>query len=127
MKPVVARGREREPVERERYTEERCHILESWNDASDPDLSIARARVEPGVTTALHILDVDERYVILSGRGQVEVEGLPPSEVEPGDVVVIPAGRSQRIQNLGSSDLVFLCLCTPRFVPEHYRTREEEP
>jgi mannose-6-phosphate isomerase-like protein (cupin superfamily) len=127
MRPVVARGRERDPAERERYTEERCHIFETWNDASDPGLSIARARVEPGVTTALHSLDVDERYVILSGRGRVEVEGIPPSEVEGGDVIAIPAGRTQRIQNLGSTDLVFLCLCTPRFAPEHYRNREKLP
>lgn len=124
MKPAVARGRAGELAERERYTQERCHIFEAWNDASDPNLSIARARVEPGTTTALHTLDVDERYFVLSGRGQVEVEGLAPTDVEPGDVVVIPAGRSQRIRNPGPADLLFLCLCTPRFEPEHYRDEE---
>jgi mannose-6-phosphate isomerase-like protein (cupin superfamily) len=105
---------------REHVTEERCHILESWNDARDPDVAIARARVEPGVTTARHILEVDERYVITSGHGRVEVDGLEASEVEPGDVVVIPAGRAQRITNTGEADLVFLCICTPRFQQRHY-------
>lgn len=127
MKPVVASVRERELATRERFTSERCHIFESWNDASDPGLSIARARVEPGVVTALHTLDVDERYFVLSGRGRVEVEGLAPTDVGPGDVVVIPAGRTQRIRNLGETDLLFLCLCTPRFAPEHYRDRETTP
>jgi mannose-6-phosphate isomerase-like protein (cupin superfamily) len=127
MKPFVARVREHDLATRERFTKERCHIFESWNDASDPQLSIARARVEPGVITALHTLDVDERYVILSGRGRVEVEGLSPLEVEEGDVIVIPAGRTQRIENRGPTDLLFLCLCTPRFAPEHYRDREGEP
>lgn len=104
----------------ERYTEERCYILESWNDPRDPDVAIARARVEPGVTTALHVLEVDERYIITSGRGRVEVEGVEPTDVEAEDVVVIPAGRSQRITNTGDADLVFLCICTPRFEQRHY-------
>ena len=33
------------------FAEEGCHILESWNDADDPQCSIARARVAPGRTT----------------------------------------------------------------------------
>lgn len=109
---------------RERYTEERCHILESWNDRLDPDVAIARARVEPGVTTARHVLEVDERYVILSGHGSVEVEGLEATEVEAGDVVVIPAGRAQSITNTGETDLVFYCVCTPRFEQRHYHDVE---
>jgi mannose-6-phosphate isomerase-like protein (cupin superfamily) len=31
------------------------------------------------------------------------------------DVVTIPAGVSQRIHNVGDTDLIFLCVCTPRF------------
>ena len=104
----------------ERYTDERCHILESWNDPRDPDVAIARARVEPGVTTARHVLEVDERYLITSGQGRVEVEGLEATDVSAGDVVVIPAGRAQRIANTGESDLVFYCVCTPRFEQRHY-------
>jgi len=38
-------------------TAERCYIVETWNNSEDPALSIARARVEPGVTTAWHWLD----------------------------------------------------------------------
>lgn len=38
------------------YTEERCWILESWNEEQDPAVSVARARVEPGVKTQLHML-----------------------------------------------------------------------
>lgn len=108
----------------ETFTEERCFILETWNDPSDPDVSLARARVPPGGTTALHALRVDERYIVLSGSGRVEVEGLPPTEVGAGDVVVIPSGRSQRITNRGAEDLVFYCLCTPRFESRHYEDRE---
>ena len=104
----------------ESSTAERCFVLESWNDESDPAVSIARARVAPGVTTQLHSLDVDERYVIVAGGGEVEVGGAPTAEVAPGDVVVIPAGVPQRITNNGEEDLVFYCICTPRFRPDGY-------
>lgn len=101
-------------------TPERCHILE-MDAPGDEDLSLARARVEPGVTTAWHSLTgVDERYVIVAGYGCVEVGDDGPTRVETGDVVSIPAGIPQRITNTGESDLLFLCICTPRFTPECY-------
>ena len=58
---------------------------------------------------------VDERYLIISGKGRVEVDGILPTEVETGDLVVIPAGKNQRIENIGDTDLLFYCICTPRF------------
>ena len=103
------------------YTAERCHILELSNAPDDPDGSIARARVEPGATTRRHRLNgVAERYVLLAGRGRAEIGGLPPQDVGPGDVILIPPGAPQRIANLGPTDLVFLAICTPRFRPEDY-------
>ena len=102
-------------------TEERCSILEMSNSTRDEALSIARARVEPGVTTAWHrVVETAERYVILEGEGRVEVEGLDPEAVGVGDVVIIPPNARQRIANTGTSDLIFLALCTPRFRPERY-------
>ena len=106
----------------EYFFDEGCYILELSNSSADPDVSIARARVKPGVTTKLHRLDgVVERYVILSGTGQVEVDGIPPKLVSAGDVVIIPALCSQRITNSGSEDLVFLAICTPRFTNAIYQ------
>jgi mannose-6-phosphate isomerase-like protein (cupin superfamily) len=105
----------------EYFFDEGCHITEWWNSPDDEQASIARARVEPGVTTKRHRLKgVTERYVILEGNGRVEVGNLAPETVGPGDVVVIPPGVSQRITNTGSSDLVFLAICTPRFTPASY-------
>ena len=52
------------------YTPEKCHISELVNTPDDPDVSIARARVEPGTTTRWHRLaGTIERYYIVSGRG----------------------------------------------------------
>lgn len=108
------------------WTAERCYIVELSNSADDPGVSVARARVEPGITTSLHRLrGVDERYVIVEGRGRVEVGQELAAEVSPGDVVWIPRDTGQRITNLGDSDLVFLCVCTPRFTPECYEDLED--
>lgn len=102
-------------------TEERCCILEMSNSPADEELSIARARVAPGITTAWHRVEgTTERYVILEGQGRVEVEGLDPETVAVGDVVIIPPNARQRIANTGTVDLLFLALCTPRFRQECY-------
>jgi mannose-6-phosphate isomerase-like protein (cupin superfamily) len=112
----------------EYYTDERCHIVEVSNTADDPAASIARARVEPGVTTRWHrLLDTTERYVIVSGVGEVEVGDLPPRTLSAGDVVVIPPRCRQRIRNAGVVDLVFLAICTPRFTQAAYRDAEGDP
>jgi mannose-6-phosphate isomerase-like protein (cupin superfamily) len=105
----------------EYYFEERCFITEWLNSPSDEEVSVAKARVEPGVTTRLHRLkDVTERYIILKGKGLVEVGELPPTKVGSGDVVLIPPGIPQRITNIADSDLIFLAVCTPRFTKDAY-------
>ncbi len=105
----------------EYYFEEGCFILELANSTADPDVSIARARVRPGVTTKLHRLKgVVERYVILSGAAEVEIGGLEPQHLAMGDVVIIPPFCAQRITNIGTDDLLFLAICSPRFTKNVY-------
>ena len=117
MKEAVRRARPGD----EYAIPEGCLILELSNSEADPDLSVARARVAPGVTTQWHRLrDIAERYVILEGEGRAEIGGLAPQEVRPGDVVLIPASCRQRIANTGPGNLVFLALCTPRFRQDAY-------
>jgi mannose-6-phosphate isomerase-like protein (cupin superfamily) len=112
-------------LNQEFQTPERCYILEVSNDNNDECVSIARARVEPGVTTALHYLQgVAERYVITAGAGRMEVGGMDPQEVAAGDVVIIPPDTSQRITNIGNEDLIFYCICTPPFKPDCYKSLE---
>ena len=108
--------------ETETYIEEGCYIVELQNSAADADCSIARARVAPGATTRLHSLNgILERYVILEGQGEVIIGDQPPQSVHELDVVNIPAGVPQSICNTGHADLIFLCICTPRFVTEKYQ------
>lgn len=122
MRPLVLRH---DPA-REYFFREGCFITELSNGEHDPAVSLARARVEPGRTTAWHALrGTTERYVILAGQGLVEVGNLPPRQVAPFDVVFIPPGCRQRIANTGPDDLVFLAVCSPRFTPEAYIHLEE--
>ena len=107
------------------WTSERCYILERLNDPGVPGMSLARCRVEAGVTTQLHSLSVAEIYVITKGCGRMEVNGEDGFEVKAGDSVSIDAGESQRITNIGMQDLVFECVCMPRFYPECYQSLEE--
>jgi mannose-6-phosphate isomerase-like protein (cupin superfamily) len=107
---------------KEFFTNERCHILELLDnhDTTKP-LSIARARVEPGVTTAWHRLsEITEYYYILSGRGFMEIEEEDGFEVGINDVVSIPPNSAQRIQNISDEDLIFLAICNPPFTDSNY-------
>lgn len=112
MEPLIVKQNEQE----EYYTNERCFIKELLNGDEDPGLSYALARVEPGVTTVLHSLKgISERYLVISGEGIMEVGTLPPTPVGPGDLVLIPPDIPQRITNNGPVDLIFCCICAPRF------------
>ncbi len=122
MHPTIRRA----DPQAEYYFKEGCFILELSNTPNDPAVSIARARVIPGTTTRRHrLLGITERYVILDGHGRVEVGDRDPQPVAPGDVVIIAPGRTQRITNTGTGDLVFLAICTPRFSADAYQDMDD--
>jgi mannose-6-phosphate isomerase-like protein (cupin superfamily) len=104
---------------------EGCFISELCNEPDDNSVSIALARVKTGTKTQPHYLDcIDERYLIIAGKGRVEVDDILPIIVEAGDLVVIPAGKHQSIENIGNTDLLFYCICTPPFNSNCYHTVE---
>ena len=118
MKPTIVKAQSLHEFK----TPERCSIAENW---SSEKMSIARARVKPGVTTVAHHLEeVDEIYIIIKGKGRVSVGDMEPSEVAVGDTVFIPAAASQRITNIGKTDLLFYCVCTPKFTADCYCDEE---
>ena len=117
MKPIIVRQNGIE----EFYTDEKCYIKELLNGDEDPEMSFALARVEPGVTTVLHSLrGTSERYIVIAGMGKMEVGGLSPVVVSTGDLILIPPDTPQRITNIGTGDLIFCCICAPRFEPSIY-------
>lgn len=119
MKPVVKRFNEDD----EFFIEEGCYIVEVSNSEDDPYLSIARVRVEVGVSTHLHSLkNIIERYVIIAGQASVSIGGLNSTNIYAGDIVVIPPSSPQKIKNIGNEDLLFIAICTPRFNKRQYQS-----
>lgn len=109
----------------EYYFKEGCFIEEWHNLEQDASCSIARVRVEAGKATKLHALkNTVERYVMLAGSAMVTV-GQKSWQVSEGDVVVIKPDEPQKIESLDQQDLLFLAICTPRFVVDNYRECSE--
>jgi mannose-6-phosphate isomerase-like protein (cupin superfamily) len=120
LKPKIIKANTQNPI----LTPERCYIAENY---SNPEVSIAYATVRPGITTMPHhLLGVQEIYIITQGQGKVTVGDLEPKDVNAGDVVVIPPGNSQKRANTGKTDLVFYCICTPRFTEKCYVSEKED-
>lgn len=107
-------------ISTETYIDEDCYIVEVVNEESQ-DISIARSRVLPGVTTILHSLNkTKEFYYILEGSGLMYINGRE-AQLKKGDCVVIEPDIPQRITNNGHVDLIFLCICQPRFQFDNYK------
>ncbi len=110
---------------KEFFFKEGCFITELLNSSADHEVSVARARVCPGKTTRWHRLaGITERYIILQGQGLIEIGSDHPQRVASGDTVYISPAIRQRITNIGKEDLIFLAVCTPRFVEDAYEDLE---
>lgn len=122
MQPKIVKAK----TLKETLAPERCYIYENCGAITgDRQVSIARARVEPGVTTKAHHLEgVQEIYLVIEGEGRVYVGNMEAAEVCKGDVVIIPPGTSQKIADTMRTDLIFYCICTPTFNHECYREDE---
>jgi mannose-6-phosphate isomerase-like protein (cupin superfamily) len=87
-------------------------LLHPKNDDIAAGFSLAVAEVAVGGRTYRHRLQQLEAYFILAGVGNACVGG----ECEPvsrGDVVVIPAGDEQWIENTGTETLKFAAIVAP--------------
>ncbi|HUU63526.1 MAG TPA: cupin domain-containing protein [Dehalococcoidia bacterium] len=84
-------------------------------NSSIKNQSLAEARLAPGITTDEHFHPKSEEiYYILEGRGRMKIED-EEREVCPCDGIAILPGKRHRIWNIGGSDLIFLCCCSPAY------------
>ena len=112
-------------MNQEYYFKEGCYIDEWHNSAEDDSMSVAKVRVLAQNVTKLHrLVGTIERYVILEGQAEVTVAGRSWN-VNQSDVITIEPNQTQKIRNLGSTDLHFLAICTPRFKLENYHQLED--
>jgi mannose-6-phosphate isomerase-like protein (cupin superfamily) len=107
-----------EDPSKEFFVGEGVHVLERENSPKDPSVGFDRIRVPAGVTTALHKLKIDERYMITSGQGTVEIDGQK-RHVQEGDVVLFPRESTQRITP-EAGGMEFYSVTTPRFLVEDF-------
>ncbi len=86
----------------------------------DTPYSIALASLDPGEKSTPHSLKTsDEVYIIVQGAGRVHI-GSETDTVSIGDIVHIPKGAEQWIENISDETLIFYCIVSP---PWH---REDE-
>jgi len=77
--------------------------------------SLAEATLEPGQATERHYHGRSEEiYVLTKGSGSMEIEG-ETRRVVKGDTILIPAGARHTLENDGTSELTFLCICSPPY------------
>jgi quercetin dioxygenase-like cupin family protein len=107
-----------EDPSKEFFVGEGVYVLERENSPKDPAVGFDRIRVPAGVTTALHRLKIDERYMITSGQGTVEVNGHK-QHVQAGDVVQFPRESTQRITP-EAGGMEFYSVTTPRFLVDDF-------
>jgi NAD(P)-dependent dehydrogenase (short-subunit alcohol dehydrogenase family)/mannose-6-phosphate isomerase-like protein (cupin superfamily) len=112
------------PAEEKLFQPEHIRVKELCNSDLHPDISCCFVRVDPGVTTALHWLEVNETQCVISGKGRIELGGRA-ADVGPGWEIRIPRGTPQRITNIGPFDLVLSCICEPRFTESRYHTLQD--
>ncbi len=79
--------------------------------------SLAHAKVPAGQTTRPHRLKNSEVYYIVAGHGLMHID-KESFEVGPECAVYIPPGARQYIENIGDSDLIFLCIVDPAWRKE---------
>lgn len=81
------------------------------------EVSVARARIKPGLKTYTHYHRFMEVYIVIEGSGVMEVGG-ERRRVGVGDAIVIPPYSHHSIENCGEGDLLIWCICTPAFTVE---------
>ncbi len=92
--------------------------LVSPRKSSIKNQSIAEVRIPSGESVLEHFHKATEEvYYILSGRGQMHLEGETET-VGSGDAIFIRPGQRHKIANHCKEDLVMLVVCSPSYTDD---------
>lgn len=97
-----------------------CELLHPDRENEDLkiDLSIAHAVLNVEESSLVHrVKNSVEIYYILEGNGIMHIDN-EAEEVNAGQAIYIPANSKQYIENIGNSELKFLCIVYPKWKEE---------
>lgn len=80
-----------------------------FEQARDFDLIFRKRALHPGATIGAHTNDKDEIYYVLSGKGELTLQGKTRA-VGPGDAILTRNGDSHALKQLGTEDLVIFVI-----------------
>lgn len=89
--------------------------LYPWEGVANPPWGGAWMTIAPDQSSITHAHDEEETFLILSGNGEMEVDG-EKRLVEKGDVIYLPRFSKHKLRNISSTDpLELLCVwwCAP--------------
>jgi mannose-6-phosphate isomerase-like protein (cupin superfamily) len=96
-------------------------------DLGSRNLTVTWVDVPPGAEQRPHAhAESEQAYVIVRGRGRMEVAG-DVEEVGEGDLVLIPPGAQHGIVNDGSEPLVYIAAASPPVSMEELYSMELAP
>jgi mannose-6-phosphate isomerase-like protein (cupin superfamily) len=91
----------------------RSHFLMDAGDLGSRNLTVTWVDVPPGSEQRSHSHeDAEQVYVIVRGRGRMQVAG-DVEEVSEGDLVFIPPATQHGIVNDGPETLVYVSAASP--------------
>ncbi len=79
--------------------------------------SLAHGKLSPGHRSKRHVLASSEVYYFIAGTGQLTIDDQV-TPVEAGTTVYVPPGGQQYLENVGTTDIEFLCLVDPAWRSE---------
>ncbi|GAA5082489.1 cupin domain-containing protein [Lysobacter panacisoli] len=84
-----------------------------FEDAEGFDIVFRQRALHPGATIGEHRNDKDEIYYVLSGRGELLLDGKR-RDVGPGDAILTRDGSTHALAQRGSEDLVIIVVYRKR-------------
>ena len=87
-----------------------------FEQAQGFDIVFRQRALHPGATIGEHRNDKDEIYYVLSGRGELTLDGKR-REVGPGDAILTRDGSTHALAQRGEQDLVIIVVYRKRVQP----------
>jgi mannose-6-phosphate isomerase-like protein (cupin superfamily) len=90
------------------------YILLQHGDTPTNNMAVTWVEIEPGQKQNLHSHAPEQAYIIVSGRGRMQLDA-DFSEVQAGELVFIPSNVKHGIENTGSEKLIYVSASVPAF------------